>query len=83
MLQTFEGTAYGFGSEQHIAHVLAEQADILDLPISLNVRLGTAHQLKMGYYGAYMIRAINRVEEHPSGYVHGRLGDRRTNRQRS
>ena len=64
MLQTFEGTAYGFGSEQHIAHVVAEQADILDLPISLNVRLGTAHQLKMGYYGAYMMRAINRVEEH-------------------
>jgi hypothetical protein len=64
MLQTFEGTAYGFGSEQHIAHVVAEQADILDLPISLNVRLGAAHQLKMGYYGAYMMRAINRVEEH-------------------
>jgi hypothetical protein len=64
MLKTFEGTAYGFGSEQHIAHVVAEQADILDLPISLNVRLGAAHQLKMGYYGAYMMRAINRVEEH-------------------
>jgi len=64
MLQTFEGTAYGFGSEQHIAHVVAEQADILDLPISLNVRLGAAHQLKMGCYGAYMMRAINRVEEH-------------------
>ena len=64
MMKTFEGTAYGFGSEQHIAHVVAEQADILDLPISLNVRLGAAHQLKMGYYGAYMMRAINRVEEH-------------------
>jgi hypothetical protein len=64
MLKTFEGTAYGFGSERYIAHVVAEQADILDLPISLNVRLGAAHQLKMGYYGAYMMRAINRVEEH-------------------
>lgn len=64
MLQTFEGTAYGFGSEQHLAHVVAEQADILDLPISLNLRLGRAHQLKMGYYGAYMMRAINKVEEH-------------------
>jgi len=64
MMKTFEGTAYGFGSEQHIAHVVAEQADILDLPISLNVRLGAAHQLKMGYYGAYLMRAINRVEEH-------------------
>lgn len=60
--RTFDTYTYNFGVEHTHTQVTSQTLHVLELPVGVQLQLGTRHLLDGGAYASYLLAANNRVE---------------------